>query len=153
MIKARLINSALLCISAGVLLCSPLAPMAHAQQKRVISGGEGLPFSDGIVMGNTLYISGQQGTDEHGKLKAADISHQTQATLENIARVVKQAGFQLSDIVAVNVYLADINDFAEMNKVYKSFLPDPKPTRTTVQAAGLVNHAKIEISAIAVKEK
>ncbi|HET7441021.1 MAG TPA: RidA family protein [Terriglobales bacterium] len=135
-----------------VLLCLPFVESGYAQHKKVIAGGEGLPFSDGIVAGNTLYISGQQGTDQQGKLKAGGISQQTQATLENIARIVKQAGFKLKDIVAVNVYLADINDFAEMNKVYKTFLPDPKPTRTTVQAAGLVNHAKIEISAIAVRQ-
>ena len=145
-------SSTAFCVAILVLLCLPFAELGYAQQKKVIAGGEGLPFSDGIVAGKTLYISGQQGTDQHGKLRAGGTGQQTQATLENIARIVKQAGFELKDIVAVNVYLADINDFAEMNKVYKSFLPDPKPTRTTVQAAGLVNHAKIEISAIAVKQ-
>ncbi|MGE5207086.1 MAG: RidA family protein [Chlamydiota bacterium] len=151
--RTRFFSSAVFCAAVLALLCLPLAESGYAQHKKVIAGGEGLPFSDGIVVGNTLYISGQQGTDQHGKLKAGGISQETQATLENIAEIVKQAGFELKDIVAVNVYLADINEFAEMNKVYKSFLPDPKPTRTTVQAAGLVNHARIEISAIAVREK
>jgi enamine deaminase RidA (YjgF/YER057c/UK114 family) len=45
--------------------------------------------------------------------------------------------------VSVNVYLADINDFGDMNKVYKAFLPDPKPARTTIQAGALVNHARV----------
>lgn len=150
--RVRLLDSMVFGMTVLVLLCLPFVESGYAQHKKVIAGGEGLPFSDGIVVGNTLYISGQQGTDQQGKLKAGGISQQTQATLENIARIVKQAGFKLKDIVAVNVYLADINDFAEMNKVYKTFLPDPKPTRTTVQAAGLVNHAKIEISAIAVRQ-
>lgn len=150
--QVRLLDSMVFGMTVLALLCLPFVESGYAQHKKVITGGEGLPFSDGIVVGNTLYISGQQGTDQQGKLKAGGISQQTQATLENIARIVKQAGFELKDIVAVNVYLADINDFAEMNKVYKSFLPDPKPTRTTVQAAGLVNHAKIEISAIAVRQ-
>ncbi len=150
--RVRPLDSMVFAMTVLVLLCLPFVESGYAQHKKVIAGGEGLPFSDGIVVGNTLYISGQQGTDQQGKLKAGGISQQTQATLENIARIVKQAGFELKDIVAVNVYLADINDFAEMNKVYKSFLPDPKPTRTTVQAAGLVNHAKIEISAIAVRQ-
>jgi len=150
--KAPFVNSAVLVPAVLALLCMPFVQPGYAQQKKVIAGGEGLPFSDGIVVGNTLYISGQQGTDQHGKLKPGGISQQTQATQENIARIVKQAGFELKDIVAVNVYLADISEFPEMNKVYKSFLPDPKPTRTTVQAAGLVNHAQIEISAIAVKQ-
>ena len=134
----------------SAVLCLP-AQLAYGQQKRVIAGGEGLPFSDGIVAGHTLYVSGQQGTDREGKLKSGDITGQTQATLENIAHIVKQGGFQLKVIVAVNVYLADIHDFAAMNDVYKKFMPTPKPTRTTVQVGGLVNGARIEISAIAVK--
>ena len=145
------LSSVMLCLAVAVLLCLPLAETGYAQQKRAITGGEGLPFSDGIVVGHTLYIAGQQGTDSHGKLKAGDIGGQTQAALENIAHVAKQAGFQLKDVVAVNVYLADIHDFAAMNDVYKKIMPDPKPTRTTVQVSGLVNGARIEVSAIAVK--
>ncbi|HEV2246264.1 MAG TPA: RidA family protein [Terriglobia bacterium] len=53
----------------------------------------------------------------------------------------------------MNVYLSDVNEFGKMNNVYKTFFPDPKPTRTTVQVAKLVNGAKIEISAIAVKPR
>jgi 2-iminobutanoate/2-iminopropanoate deaminase len=112
-----------------------------------------LPFSDGIVVGNTLYIAGTEGTDETNELKPGGIGPETQAALENIEKVVKQAGFEMADIVSVTVYLADIKEFPDMNKVYKSVMPDPKPTRATVQVAGLVNNARIEISAIAVKSK
>jgi 2-iminobutanoate/2-iminopropanoate deaminase len=64
---------------------------------------------------------------------------------------VEAAGFSMSDVVAVNVYLARISDFAEMNKVYTIFIPDPEPTRTTIQAARLVNDGRIEVCAVAVK--
>jgi 2-iminobutanoate/2-iminopropanoate deaminase len=74
-----------------------------------------------------------------------------ESALGNIANVIKAAGFQLNDIVAVTVYLADIHEFGDMNKVYRGFLPDPKPARATVQVAALVNNARIEISAVAVK--
>jgi 2-iminobutanoate/2-iminopropanoate deaminase len=113
----------------------------------------GLPFNDGIVAGNTLYLAGQEGTDEASKLVPGGITPETKAALENIEKVVKAAGFELKDIVSVTVYLADIHDFPEMNKVYKAFLPDPKPARATIQAAGLVNGARVEISAIAVKQQ
>lgn len=131
------------------------AQVALAQDHRVIKlpGTEGLPFSDGIVVGNTLYIAGQQGTDDKGKLPTGGIGPEAEATLRNIERIVKAAGFELKDIVAVNVYLADIHEFGDMNKVYKSIMPDPKPTRTTVQVSGLVNNARIEVSAIAVRQK
>jgi 2-iminobutanoate/2-iminopropanoate deaminase len=118
-----------------------------------VSAAKGLPFSDGIVAGNTLYVAGQEGTDDSGKLVSGGIGLEAQAALQNIEKVVKAAGFELKDIVSVTVYLADIREFPDMNKVYKGFMPDPKPARATIQAAALVNNARIEVSAIAVKQK
>jgi len=144
-----------LLLSAVAITVVPAWQQGSAQQHKAVnlSSANNLPFSDGIVAGNTLYISGQQGLDASGKLVAGGIGPETKATLETIEKVVKQAGFELSDIVSVNVYLADINEFGDMNKIYKAFLPDPKPARTTIQAGALVNHARIEISAIAVKKR
>jgi 2-iminobutanoate/2-iminopropanoate deaminase len=107
-------------------------------------------FSNGILAGNTMYVAGTQGTDSKGNL-ADGIGPQTTAALQNIGAILKACNFSLSDVVAVNVYLSDIHDFGDMNKAYVAIMPDPKPTRTTVQVAALVNGAKIEISAIAVK--
>jgi len=130
-------------------------PQGYGQQSKAInlSPARGLPFSDGIVAGNTLYVAGQEGTDDSGKLAAGGIGPETTAALDNIQKVLKAAGFELKDVVSVTVYLADIHEFPDMNKVYKGVLPDPKPARATIQAAALVNNARIEISAIAVKQK
>ncbi|HEX3352872.1 MAG TPA: RidA family protein [Terriglobales bacterium] len=138
---------------AGSMVC--LTPTAVALEHRAIklSGTEGLPFSDGVIAGDTLYIAGQEGTDDKGKLAAGGIGPETEAALANIVRVVKAAGFDLKDIVSVTVYLSDIHEFGDMNKVYKGIMPDPKPARATVQAAALVNGAHIEVSAIAVRRK
>jgi 2-iminobutanoate/2-iminopropanoate deaminase len=127
----------------------------YAQERKAINlaNAPGLPFSDGILVGNTLYIAGQQGADDSGKLVAGGIGPETTATLDNIKKVLKAAGFELNDVVSVTVYLADIHEFQDMNKVYKTVMPDPKPARATIQAAALVNNARIEISAIAVKRK
>ncbi len=127
----------------------------EGQEHKAVNLGTatGLPFSDGIIAGNTLYIAGQEGTDSGGKLASGGITPETTAALNAIERVVKAAGFEMKDIVSVTVFLADIHDFPEMNKVYKGVMPDPKPARATVQAAALVNNARIEISAIAVKQK
>jgi 2-iminobutanoate/2-iminopropanoate deaminase len=139
----------------GIVLTICSGHLGHAQEHKAInlSNAKGLPFSDGIVAGNTLYVAGQEGSDDSGKLVAGGVAAETKAALENIQKVIKAAGFDLGDIVSVNVYLADIHEFGDMNKVYKSFLPDPKPARATIQAAALVNDARIEISAIAVKQK
>ena len=141
---------------SSALVCALIlgSLQGHAQERRAVNlseAAQALPFSDGIVAGNTLYIAGQQGTDSNGKLKDG-VGDQTQATLEHIKQVIAKAGFEMKDVVTVNVYLSDIADFAAMNKVYTTFFPNPKPARTTIQAAGLVNGAKVEISAIAVKQ-
>jgi 2-iminobutanoate/2-iminopropanoate deaminase len=132
-----------------------VVPVCGAQGHKAInvSSNRNLPFSDGVVAGNTLYVAGQEGTDDQSKLVAGGISAETKAALDNIQKVVKAAGFELKDIVSVTVYLADIREFGDMNKVYREFMPDPKPARATIQAVALVNNARIEISAIAVKQK
>lgn len=148
--------------AAQIIVCAVIAAslvgvarQAEAQEHKAINlaPARGLPFSDGIVAGRTLYVAGQEGTDESGKLAGGGIGPETTAALENIEKIVKAAGFEMKDIVSVTVYLADIHEFPDMNKIYKGVMPDPKPARATIQAAGLVNNARIEISAIAVKEK
>jgi 2-iminobutanoate/2-iminopropanoate deaminase len=73
--------------------------------------------------------------------------------IENLRAILNLAGFQMPDVVTVAVYLADIGDVAEMTRVYKTIFPEPRPARTTVQVAALVNNARVEISAIAVKQR
>jgi 2-iminobutanoate/2-iminopropanoate deaminase len=144
-----------LCTCAIVLTLGVGVQRSSAQERKAInlSPNRGLPFSDGVVAGNTLYVAGTEGTDASDKLVAGGIGPETAEALDNIQKVLKAAGFELKDVVSVTVYLADIHEFPDMNKVYKSVVPDPKPTRATVQVAALVNNARIEISAIAVKQK
>ncbi len=120
-------------------------------QKKAIGFKQGNPFSEGVVAGKTLYVAGQQGPDENGKVTGTDISLQTTNAIAAIRKVVEEAGFQMKNIVSVTVYITDLNDVAAMNEVYKKQMPDPKPARATVQVAGLIGGAKIEISATAVK--
>ena len=128
---------------AGLLTLS-ISGSAFAQQ-RAIGFTKGMPFSEGYVAGHTLYVAGQQGPDSHGKVTGTDIALQTTNAIAAVKKVVKEAGFQMTDIVSVTVYIP------KMNEVYKKLMPDPKPARATVQVAGLIGGAKIEISAIAVK--
>jgi 2-iminobutanoate/2-iminopropanoate deaminase len=135
-------------LAGALTLCT--AGSAFAQNK-AIDYTEGMPFSDGYIAGKTLYVAGQQGPDEHGKVTGTDITLQTTNAIAAVEKVVKKAGFQMSDIVSVTVYVTDLNDVEAMNKVYIKLMPNPKPARATVQVAGLIGGAKIEISAIAVK--
>ena len=141
-------------LAAGLALTIvPAWQTGYAQERKAInlSPARGLPFSDAILEGNTLYIAGQEGTDDSDKLVTGGIGPETKAVLANIEKVAKAAGFEVKDIVSVTVYLADIHEFGDINSVYKAFMPDPKPARATIKAAALVNNARVEISAIAVK--
>src|SRR5258708_1143391 len=145
-----------LCICAVMLAMTiGAAQRSFSQERKAIdlAPARGLPFNDGIVVGNTLYIAGQEGTDDGGKLAAGGIGPETTATLENIQKALKAAGFDLKDVVSVTVYLADIHEFLDLNKVYKSVMAESKPGRGMNEAAALVNNGRIEISAIAVKQK
>jgi 2-iminobutanoate/2-iminopropanoate deaminase len=134
---------------AGVLaFCAFGSALA---QNKAIDFQKGMPFSEGYVAGKTLYVAGQQGPDSQGKVTGTDITLQTTNAIAAIEKVVKKAGFQMTDITSVTVYVTDLNDVPKMNDVYKKLMPDPKPARATVQVAGLIGGAKIEISAIAVK--
>jgi 2-iminobutanoate/2-iminopropanoate deaminase len=136
------------CIASIVTLC--FASTCFAQNKAV-GFTKGMPFSDGYIANNTLYVAGQQGPDSKGKVTGTDITLQTTNAIAAVEKVVKKAGYAMTDIVSVTVYITDLEDVPKMNEVYKKLIPDPKPARATVQVAGLIGGAKIEISAIAVK--
>jgi 2-iminobutanoate/2-iminopropanoate deaminase len=120
-------------------------------QNKAIDFKQGMPFSNGYVAGNTLYVAGQQGPDANGKVTGTDITLQTTNTIAAVKKVVEAAGFKMTDIVSVTLYITNLDDVPKMNEVYKSLMPDPKPARATVQVAGLIGGAKIEMQAIAVK--
>ncbi len=110
------------------------------------------PYSQGILVGNTLYCAGQIALDpESGKLVSGGIREQTQRVLQNLGAVLAAAGMNYDDVVRTTVYLADISDYKEMNEAYAAFFPNIRPTRATVQAGKLPAGALLEISCIAVK--
>jgi 2-iminobutanoate/2-iminopropanoate deaminase len=120
-------------------------------QDQAIGFTPGMLFSNGYVAGNTLYIAGQQGPDSSGKLTGTDITLQTTNAIAAVKQVAEEAGFAMTDIVSVTVYVTDMNDVPKMNEVYRKLIPDPQPARVALQVAGLIGGAKVEIAAIAVK--
>jgi 2-iminobutanoate/2-iminopropanoate deaminase len=120
-------------------------------QEQVIDFTNGAPFSNGYVAGDTLCIAGQQGPDSNGKVTGTDIRRQTTNAIAVVRQVAEEAGFRMSDIISVTIYITNMNDVPTMNEVYNKLMPDPKPARAAVQVAGLIGGARIEISAIAVR--
>ena len=108
------------------------------------------PYSQGILAEKFLFVAGQTGTDpKTGKLPEG-VAAQTKQTLENIKAIVEAAGTSLDNVLRVGVYLRDINDFGEMNKVYQTFFTQNQPARSTIQAA-LVGQFLVEIDCVALK--
>ena len=107
-------------------------------------------YSPGIIAeGRFLYVSGQ-GPMVDGTYDPASVEDETRLTLENIGRILADAGAGFGDVVRCGVFLADIADFNAMNGVYASYFPDPKPARTTVQVAALPGGIKVEIDCVVV---
>lgn len=109
------------------------------------------PYSQAIMVGNTLYVSGQiPFVPETMTLVSEDIQAQTRQSIENIKAIVNEAGGELSDIVKVNVFVKNIEDFDKINEVYAEYFNEAKPARALVEVARLPRDVKIEIEAIAV---
>lgn len=109
----------------------------------------GLPFSPVVRFGELLLVSGQGPIDKNGKVVPGDIRVQTNATLENLKRILEAAGSNMDCVLQTTVYLRDLVEYSGMNEVYSSFFHDPKPARTTIQAGDLLFRMKVEIQGMA----
>ena len=110
------------------------------------------PYSQGIRVGSTLYLAGQIALDPStGKLVEGDIEVQTHRVLKNLGAVLKAASFDYSDVVQVQAYLADLNDYKAMNAVYATYFSEIKPARAVVEAARIPRDSLVEIMMVAVK--
>lgn len=105
------------------------------------------PYSQGIQVGNLVFIAGEKGIDpKTGKLAPGGIAAETPQTFENIKAILAEAGATLDDAVACTVHMTDLTEFPEMNRVYAEYFTDAPPGRTTVQVAALPGGARIEIT-------
>ena len=110
------------------------------------------PYSQAIVAGNTVYVSGQLPIDPStGEFKEGCIRCKTRQSLLNIKNILAAEGLTMKNVVKVTVLLTDINDFAAVNEVYADFFEAPFPARSAFAVAALPKGAPIEIEAIAVK--
>lgn len=111
------------------------------------------PYSQAVIAGGFIFVSGQIAIDpETGTINnTASIQEQTRQVLKNISAVLESADTSLAKVVKTTVYLKDMADFDEMNKVYAEFFSQYKPARATVEVARLPKDVSVEIDAIASK--
>jgi 2-iminobutanoate/2-iminopropanoate deaminase len=108
------------------------------------------PYSQGIVAGPLVFVSGQLGLDpQTGEMKGADLVAQANQALSNLKAVLEAAGCGVRHVTAVDVFLVDMNDFAEFNGIYETFFIDHKPARAVVAVRALPKNGLVEIKCIA----
>ena len=108
------------------------------------------PYSQAVRAGNLLFVSGQIPVDPAtGEVVEATIQAQAQRSLENVKAVLAAAGASLDNVVKTTVFLKDMDDFVEMNRIYKTFFTADCPARSAVQVAKLPKDVLVEIEAIA----
>ena len=108
------------------------------------------PYSQAIQVGNLVYTSGQLPINPTtGAFPEGGIKEQTRQSLRNIQAILEEAGLTMSNVVKTTVFLADMNDFADMNAVYAEFFTQPYPARSAVAVKTLPKNALVEIEVVA----
>lgn len=110
------------------------------------------PYSQGIIVNNLFFTSGQIPLTAEGQLVEGDIVAQTNQVFENVKAVLAKAGLSLNHVVKTTVFLKDMNDFAAMNETYAHHFGEHKPARSAVEVARLPKDVKVEIEVVAVIE-
>ncbi|MEO0130605.1 MAG: RidA family protein [candidate division WOR-3 bacterium] len=108
------------------------------------------PYSQAVKIGNLIFLSGQIGIDpKTNELVSGGIENETRQILENIINILKSQNTDLSNILKVNIYLKNLEDFKKVNDIYQEYFKDNFPARTTIGGVLLPKNALIEIDVIA----
>jgi 2-iminobutanoate/2-iminopropanoate deaminase len=108
------------------------------------------PYSQVIKAGGFLFLAGQIPLTPENVMNEGDVVEQAHQVMKNLQAVLEKAGATLNHVVKTTIFLADLNDFEVVNKVYAEYFQEPYPARSTVQAARLPKGARLEIDAIAI---
>ena len=109
------------------------------------------PYSQGLDLGNMVFVSGQIPVDPETGAIPEDVEAQAVQSLTNLKNVLAAAGLGMENVVKTVVFLSDLADFAVVNKIYESFFKAPFPARSCVQVAAIPKGCKLEIECIAVR--
>jgi 2-iminobutanoate/2-iminopropanoate deaminase len=129
------------------------ASMPLRAERKIIQPKEfapGAPFSPAVLVDGTLYVSGQIGRDLKTQKVPANFEAEVRQVLDNIGIILREAKMNYADVVAVQVYLTDMELFQRMNAIYLTYFKDQRPSRTTLGITKLaVPEARIEITVTA----
>jgi 2-iminobutanoate/2-iminopropanoate deaminase len=140
--------------AAGLVTVRGAFSQAPAQSSRraihLPDANPQLPFSDGILAGNTLYLAGRIGLDKSGKAPA-EVNDEVKILLDQVKAVLEQAGMTMDDLVYVQIACTDLSLFDKFNAIYKTYFTTNLPAREFIGAAALLRGGHFELQAIAVR--
>jgi 2-iminobutanoate/2-iminopropanoate deaminase len=111
----------------------------------------GLPFSDGVLVGDTLYLAGRIGLDPDTGKPPADPKAEARLALDGMQRTLEKAGMTMDDLVYVQVFCSDISLYDDWNQVYRSYFKKDFPARAFIGSGPLLRGGRFEVQGIAVK--
>jgi 2-iminobutanoate/2-iminopropanoate deaminase len=158
--RVRLSTACVVGLVVGAAAALAMSSEGSAAQARVerrairpaTGPNTGLPYSPGILVGDTLYISGHLGQDPAARrVVPGGIEAETRQIMTYVRGVLEGAGMTFEDVVSVNAYLTNLDEFPQFNEVYRTYFPKDPPARTTVGVAALNIGARVELQMVAVK--
>jgi len=143
-------------IAVGILLLAFCAAAGAADRKYIVKPRandlKGLPFSDAVLVGNTLYIAGHLGLDAKTGAPPASPEDEARMVMEGVKQTVESAGLTMDDVVSVQIFCTDLKLYETFNGVYKTYFHGDYPARAFIGAASLVRGGRFEVMGIAVKK-
>jgi 2-iminobutanoate/2-iminopropanoate deaminase len=143
----------LLVLATCLLTIAPAQAQSAARRdiKLPATVARGLPFSDAVLVGDTLYISGRGGVDMATMKVPAAVKDEVKMLMEDFKAVLAQAGMTMDDLVSVTVYSPDLTLYAEFNEIYRAYFTKNLPARAFVGSGPLLFGMRFEMLGVAVK--
>ncbi|HEV2988815.1 MAG TPA: Rid family hydrolase [Candidatus Angelobacter sp.] len=138
-----------------VLLLTLVAVSVDSDRKYIVlrrDAAKNAPFSEAVLAGNTLYIAGHLGIDPKTGKPGATPEEEARLVMESLKRTVEASGFNMDDIVSVQVFCSDVSVFDAFNSVYRTYFHENYPARAFIGAGKLLFGARFEVQGIAVKK-
>lgn len=149
------IRNSLLALSLCLAFVLPAGADDTRTERKIIQSPEmaelGLPFSEAVLVGNTLYISGSGGFDTETMSVPEDPKEEARLLMETLKSILERAGMTMDDLVSVTVYCPDLSLYGDFNEVYRSYFEGDFPARAFVGSAPLLFGMRFEMQGIAVR--
>jgi reactive intermediate/imine deaminase len=144
-------------VVVGLLLLLVFCVAAGAADRKFIvnpraADMKALPFSDGVLVGNTLYIAGHIGLDAKTGMPPASAEEEARLVMDGIKKTVESAGLTMDDVVSIQIFCTDLKLYETFNDVYKTYFHGDYPARAFVGASNLLRGGKYEVAGIAIKK-